>query len=75
MKYAAGACGHVVMETFEDPAPRCACGQVVCGSCQEANRGVVCRYCAAKRPDGLIERKPPGVAPPPYRGRRTQTSS
>ena len=67
------ACGHVVMETYEDPAPRCACGQVVCGSCQEENHGIVCRECAARQ-EARVGRKPPGVAPPPYHRRRSQTS-
>ena len=50
-----------------------ACGQVVCGSCQEENRGVVCRECAARQ-EAHVARKPPGVAPPPYHRRRTQSS-
>ena len=68
------ACGHVVMETYEDPAPRCACGQVVCRSCQEENHGIVCSECVARQ-EARAARKPPGVAPPPYHRRRTQTSS
>jgi hypothetical protein len=62
-KYSAGdcACGHVVMETYEDPAPRCASGQVVCGSCQEENHGIVCRECAA--PGGARRAQTAGSSP------------
>ena len=35
IQYPAGecSCGSAVMETYEDPAIRCACGELVCVNC------------------------------------------